>query len=104
MFSDTTEDSDFPMSNQSIKSEVIAARKSKNWLDFVNNSKGLLSFGANNESEKDKRIRRYVMAGHAAAALEEPAIDGELEEKGKTFLGNSWGMGPFYSWNSNFKN
>ena len=41
------------------------------------------------------------MVGRALDALEDVPIT-EQEQGGQRYLGNAWGMGPFYSWDFNY--
>ena len=86
---------------QNVKSELLAARYSKNWQDFTHCQSTNLNFGKKNDQERDKRIRRVLLVGHAMEALEEVPPDLGAHT-GKMFGKNDWGMGPAYSWNTNY--
>jgi len=57
---------------QPVRSEILAARSTKNWKDFVNTG---TKWGT--EEERSKRIRRYLMVGRAIDALEDVPIQEE---------------------------
>ena len=78
---------------------MVAARKCKDWRDFVRCQSTNQNFGKKDHFEKDKRVRRYLLVGNAVNALEEAPINTHL---GQTFMENKWGMGPYYSWNENY--
>ena len=69
---------------QSIQSEILAARQSRGWQDFVKT--GSVSFGIT-EEDRSKRVRRMLMIGQAINAYE----DVPVQEPGQRFLQNSWG-------------
>ena len=78
----------------------MAARYSKDYKDFANCQSSNLKFGRD-DKERDKRIRRVLLVGHAMEALEEVPPD-QGAYTGKMFGKNDWGMGPLYSWNTNY--
>ena len=55
---------------QSIKSEIIAARYSKNWKDFADCQRSKGYFGLRDDKEREKRVRRYLLLADAYDALE----------------------------------
>lgn len=55
---------------QTIMSELIAARKSRDWKDYVNTGKGL----GGNKEDKSKRVRRYLLVAKALDALEDVPV------------------------------
>ena len=84
---------------QSIKSEIVAARYSKNWKDFADCQRSKAYFGKRDDKEREKRVRRYILLADAYDALENIPND---ERSGKRFMHNDWNLGPFYSWNHNY--
>ena len=85
---------------QTPSAEILAARSSKNWKDFVQSQSTNQHFGFRDDKEKSKRVRRYLMLANAIDALED--MPGDEHIGGGKFMGNSWGMGPFYSYNNNY--
>lgn len=78
----------------------MAARYSKGFKDFTDCHKSNLKF-SRDDKEREKRIRRVLLAGHAMEALEEVPPD-EGAQTGKRFGKNDWNLGPMYSWNTNY--
>jgi hypothetical protein len=95
---------DLSGSRQEVMANVLAARSSKNWLDFAHTP--LTEFGSSHSSKAcSQRVARYVLVGQAQAALEGALQDNDEAEPDRSeneFLSNKWGMGPFYSWNQNY--
>ena len=62
-----------PSSNkmQSVENEILAARKSRGWHDFVNT--GSNTFGITDE-DRSKRVRRMLMVGQAIDAFEDVPV------------------------------
>ena len=85
--------------------EILAARQSRNWKDFVNQSYKYTPF---TKEGKQKRLDRMLMVSDAMDAFDEipdvPMYNGDEPRKGRQFLKNDWSMGPFYSYDFNYLN
>ncbi|CAI2376772.1 unnamed protein product [Moneuplotes crassus] len=88
-----------------INSELLAARGTKDWKEFINQS---YKYTPHTREGRQKRVDRLLMISNAIDAFDEipnvPRYAGDDPKKSRHFLKNDWFMGPFYSYDVNYLN
>lgn len=84
---------------KTIERNIMNGRQSKGIKEFIN---GGLKF-ARPKSRQRERMQRTMLYNSGLSYLSKARIDNDKLPNGFKMFENSWGLGPFYSYNRNFE-
>lgn len=85
---------------KNIEKLVMDGRCSKGISDFVNSGSKFWR----PKAKQRERMQKAMVYHNSLNYLEQKSIHNDSLPDGLKMFNNSWGMGPFYSYNHNFKN